>query len=50
MWGRVTVFVLGATMGWIIGSRSGREGYERVAGQASRLWRSAPVQRTGDAD
>ena len=43
-------FVVGAGVGYVLGARAGRKRYEQIKGQATRLWRSEPVQdRVGTA-
>ena len=47
--GKLT-FVAGAAVGYVLGARAGRKRYEQIKGQATRLWRSDPVQdRVGTA-
>lgn len=47
--GKLT-FVAGAAVGYVLGARAGRKRYEQIKGQATRLWRSQPVQeRVGSA-
>lgn len=38
-------FVLGAAVGYVLGSRAGRERYEQIKRGADQLWNTAPVQR-----
>lgn len=38
-------FVLGAAVGYVLGSRAGRERYEQIKNGAQTLWHTAPVQR-----
>jgi hypothetical protein len=45
MWGKVAIFAAGAAAGWILGARSGRPAYERVASRAADAWRSPEVRR-----
>lgn len=43
-------FVAGVAVGYVLGARAGRKRYEQIKTQATRLWRSDPVQtRVGDA-
>jgi hypothetical protein len=43
-------FVIGVAVGYVLGARAGRQRYEQIKGQASRVWNSDPVQhRVGDA-
>ena len=43
-------FVFGVAVGYVLGARAGRQRYEQIKGQASRVWNSDPVQqRVGDA-
>lgn len=37
-------FIIGATAGYILGARAGRERYEQISRQASKAWQSDPVQ------
>ncbi|MEB4615044.1 YtxH domain-containing protein [Leucobacter sp. M11] len=41
-------FVLGAGLGYVLGSRAGRERYEQIKAGATKLWNTAPVQRGRD--
>lgn len=38
-------FVLGAAVGYVLGTRAGRERYEQIKRGADTLWNTAPVQR-----
>lgn len=38
-------FVLGAAVGYVLGTRAGRERYEQIKRGARRVWQTAPVQR-----
>ena len=38
-------FVLGAAVGYVLGTRAGRERYEQIKRSAQRVWRTEPVQR-----
>lgn len=38
-------FVLGAAVGYVLGTRAGRERYEQIKNGAQNLWHTAPVQR-----
>ncbi|WP_243752329.1 YtxH domain-containing protein [Leucobacter weissii] len=38
-------FVLGAAVGYVLGSRAGRERYEQIKRGARQVWRSDTVQR-----
>ncbi|MDP9028647.1 MAG: hypothetical protein M3N46_14045 [Actinomycetota bacterium] len=38
-------FVIGAALGYVVGTRVGRRGYEKLKQQAAGLWGSAPVQK-----
>lgn len=38
-------FVLGAAVGYVLGTRAGRERYEQIKRGAITLWETAPVQR-----
>ncbi|MCU1406595.1 MAG: hypothetical protein JWQ43_2898 [Glaciihabitans sp.] len=40
------MFVLGAATGYVVGTRTGRQGYERLKRQASALWTAPSVQKT----
>lgn len=38
-------FVLGATVGYVLGTRAGRERYAQIQRGAQKVWETAPVQR-----
>ncbi len=38
-------FVLGAAVGYVLGTRAGRERYEQIKRGAETLWQTGPVQR-----
>lgn len=38
-------FVLGAAVGYVLGTRAGRERYEQIRHGARKVWDSEPVQR-----
>ena len=38
-------FVLGATVGYVLGTRAGRERYEQIKRGAQSVWNTEPVQR-----
>ncbi len=38
-------FVLGATVGYVLGTRAGRERYEQIKQGAQSVWNTEPVQR-----
>lgn len=38
-------FVLGAAVGYVLGTRAGRERYEQIKRGAERLWQTEPVQQ-----
>lgn len=38
-------FVLGAAVGYVLGTRAGRERYEQIKRGAGVLWKTEPVQR-----
>jgi len=38
------VFVLGAAVGYVLGTRAGRERYEQIKRGAQRVWNTEPVQ------
>ncbi len=42
-------FVLGAGVGYVLGSRAGRERYEQIKRSAEKLWNTEPVQRGAGA-
>lgn len=42
-------FVLGAAVGYVLGSRAGRERYEQIKRGAEQVWNTAPVQQGVDA-
>ncbi len=39
-----TAFVVGGLIGYVLGTRAGREQFERIAGQARRVWEDPRVQ------
>ena len=39
-----TAFLVGGVIGYVLGTRAGREQFERVAGQARRVWEDPRVQ------
>lgn len=38
-------FVLGAAVGYVLGSRAGRARYEQIKSGAAKVWNTEPVQR-----
>lgn len=38
----------GAAIGYVLGARAGRERYEQIAANATKLWESKPVQQQVD--
>ena len=38
-------FVLGAAVGYVLGTRAGRERYEQIKRGANSVWQTPPVQR-----
>lgn len=38
-------FVLGAAVGYVLGTRAGRERYEQIKRGATAVWQTEPVQR-----
>ncbi|RYZ58621.1 MAG: YtxH domain-containing protein, partial [Proteobacteria bacterium] len=42
MAGKLT-FLVGAAAGYVLGTRSGRERYDQIVGQAQRLWKDPRV-------
>lgn len=38
-------FVLGATVGYVLGTRAGRERYQQIKRGARAVWETPPVQR-----
>lgn len=42
-------FVLGAAVGYVLGTRAGRERYEQIKRGTKAAWESAPVQQGVDA-
>ncbi|MCU1439312.1 MAG: hypothetical protein JWP85_309 [Rhodoglobus sp.] len=40
------LLVAGLAVGYVLGARRGREGYDKLKRQASETWRSPNVQRT----
>ena len=43
-------FVAGAAVGYVLGTRAGRQRYEQIKAGAHRLWTSDPVQNKFVAD
>lgn len=43
---RKLLFIVGACIGYILGARAGRERYEQISEQASKVWGSPKVQST----
>jgi len=43
------IFVAGAAVGYVIGSRAGHERYEQIAAGASKVWNTRAVQKGVDA-
>jgi hypothetical protein len=43
MMGKVS-FVLGAAVGYVLGTKAGQQRYEQIKGRATSLWSSEPVQ------
>jgi len=39
-----TAFLVGGVIGYVLGTRAGREQFERIAGQARRVWEDPRVQ------
>jgi hypothetical protein len=39
------IFVAGAAVGYVLGSRAGHGRYEQIAAGASKFWNSKPVQK-----
>ncbi|BDZ48783.1 hypothetical protein GCM10025867_10240 [Frondihabitans sucicola] len=39
------IFVAGAAIGYVLGSRAGHQRYDQIAAGASKLWNSRPVQK-----
>lgn len=39
------IFVAGAAVGYVLGSRAGHHRYEQIAAGASKVWNSRPVQK-----
>jgi hypothetical protein len=42
-------FVAGAALGYVVGTRAGRERYEQIKRGGKRLWQSDPVQHRIEA-
>ena len=38
-------FILGAAVGYVLGSRAGRQRYEQIKRGAQKVWQTEPVQR-----
>jgi hypothetical protein len=43
---KYVTFVLGLAIGYVVGTRQGRQGYENLKNRASDLWSNPRVQRT----
>lgn len=41
---RKLTFLVGAAAGYVLGTRSGRERYDQIVGQAQRLWKDPRVK------
>ncbi len=39
-----TAFLVGGVIGYVMGTRAGREQFEKIAGQARRVWEDPRVQ------
>jgi hypothetical protein len=39
------IFVAGAAVGYVLGSRAGHERYDQIAAAASKFWHTRPVQK-----
>jgi hypothetical protein len=39
-----TAFLVGGVIGYVLGTRAGREQFEKIAGQARRVWEDPRVQ------
>lgn len=39
-----TAFLVGGVIGYVLGTRAGREQFERIAGRARRAWEDPRVQ------
>jgi oxygen-dependent protoporphyrinogen oxidase len=39
------VFVAGAALGYVLGTRAGRKRYEQIKSNAQKVWNSDPVQK-----
>jgi len=40
------MFIVGAAVGYVVGTRQGREGFEKLKKQVTDLWENPKVQRT----
>jgi hypothetical protein len=40
------IFVVGAAVGYVVGTRRGRRGYEQLKSQATDLWNNPKVKQT----
>lgn len=40
------IFVIGAAVGYVVGTRRGRRGYEQLKSQATELWNNPKVKQT----
>jgi hypothetical protein len=43
---KIVTFVLGLAVGYVVGTRQGRQGYEKLKDRARDLWSNPRVQRT----
>jgi len=43
---KLVTFVLGLAVGYVVGTRQGRQGYENLKNRASDLWSNPRVRRT----
>ncbi|SDR94819.1 YtxH domain-containing protein [Microlunatus soli] len=46
MWGKILIGVAGGVIGYLLGARAGRERYDQIKGQVSRVWNDPRVQDT----
>ncbi|ARC55567.1 hypothetical protein AS850_00560 [Frondihabitans sp. 762G35] len=42
------IFVAGAAIGYVLGSRAGHQRYKQISAGASKFWHSRPIQKQVD--
>ena len=48
MSGRMMTFGVGAAIGYVLGTRAGRQRFDEISHQAKRIWESDAVQEAAD--